>query len=142
MPHLFSAQCMLTDSVVTRVLHVIIMKHDPQPACQVKVAQWTPSAHCAYFAHRFFFSCFPFFPPFFLFVTLFCCCSVFSSFPLPPLPPLPFSLIFLVFPFSPPSLLKSTLVVNTDTTVHGVHTNTVAFSPSVLIKCGICSYHH
>ena len=50
MPYLFPAQCMLTDSVVTRVLHVIMM-HDPQPACQVKVAHWTPSAHCAYFAN-------------------------------------------------------------------------------------------
>ena len=34
MPYLFSAQCMLTDSVITRVLHVIIMMHGPQSACQ------------------------------------------------------------------------------------------------------------
>ena len=39
-------------------------------------------------------------------------------------------------------VLKSTLVVDNDTTVHGVHTDTVASSPSVLIKCSICSYHH
>ena len=51
MSQLFSAQCMMTDSIVTRVLHVIIMMHDPQPACQVKVAHWTPSTHCAYFAN-------------------------------------------------------------------------------------------
>ena len=53
MPYLFSAQCMLTDSDVTRVSHVIIMMHDPQPACQVKVAHWTPSTHCAYLANSF-----------------------------------------------------------------------------------------
>ena len=35
--------------------------------------------------------------------------------------------------------LKFTLVFNNDTPLHGVHTNTVAFSPSVLIKCSICS---
>ena len=39
-------------------------------------------------------------------------------------------------------VFKSTLVVDNDTTVHDVHTCTVAFSPSVLIKCSICSYHH
>ena len=38
-------------------------------------------------------------------------------------------------------VLKSTLVVDNDTTVHDVHTYTVAFSPSVLIKCSICSQH-
>ena len=38
-------------------------------------------------------------------------------------------------------LLKFTLVVDNDTTLHGVHTDTVAFSPSVLIKCDICSHH-
>ena len=38
------------------------------------------------------------------------------------------------------SLLKFTLVVDNDrTSLHGVHTDTVAFSPSVLIKCSICS---
>ena len=26
--------------------------------------------------------------------------------------------------------------------LHGVHTDTVDFSPTVLIKCGICSYSH
>ena len=36
---------------------------------------------------------------------------------------------------------KSTHVVDNDTTVHDVHTNTVTFSPSVLIKCSICLYH-
>ena len=36
-------------------------------------------------------------------------------------------------------LLKFTFVVDNDTTLHGVHTDTVAFSPSVLIKSGICS---
>ena len=35
--------------------------------------------------------------------------------------------------------LKFTFVVNSDTQLHGVHTDTVAFSPSVLIKCSICS---
>ena len=34
---------MLTDSVVTRVLHVIIVMHDPQPACLVEVAHRTPT---------------------------------------------------------------------------------------------------
>ena len=38
-------------------------------------------------------------------------------------------------------VLKSTLVVDHDTTVHGVHADTVAFSLSVLIKCSFCSYH-
>ena len=51
MSQLFSAQCMMTDSIVTRVLHVIIMVLDPQPACQVKVAHWTPITHCAYFTN-------------------------------------------------------------------------------------------
>ena len=32
-------------------------------------------------------------------------------------------------------VLKFTLVVDNDTTVHGVHTDTLAVSPSVLIKC-------
>ena len=36
---------------------------------------------------------------------------------------------------------KFTHVVENDTTVHDVHTYTVAFSPSVLIKCSICPYH-
>ena len=31
--------------------------------------------------------------------------------------------------------------IKVDTTLHGVHTSTVAFSPSVLIKRSICSYH-
>ena len=39
------------------------------------------------------------------------------------------------------SVLKPTHVLDNDTTVHGEHTKTVAFSPSVLIKCSICSYH-
>ena len=39
-------------------------------------------------------------------------------------------------------VLALTLVVDNDTTVHDVHSCTVAFSPSVLIKCSICSYHH
>ena len=39
------------------------------------------------------------------------------------------------------NLLKFTPVVDNDTTLHGVHTDTVAFSPSVLIKCSICSCH-
>ena len=38
-------------------------------------------------------------------------------------------------------VLKSTLLVENDTTVQGVHTNKVAFSPSVLIKCSFCSCH-
>ena len=43
-------------------------------------------------------------------------------------------LFFVPFEF----LLKFTHVVDSDTTVHDVHTYTVAFSPSVLIKCCIC----
>ena len=35
-------------------------------------------------------------------------------------------------------VLKFTSVVDDDTTVHDVHTNTVSFSLSVLIKCSIC----
>ena len=38
-------------------------------------------------------------------------------------------------------LIKFRLVVDNVTTVHGVHTYTDAFAPSVLIKCGICSCH-
>ena len=38
-------------------------------------------------------------------------------------------------------VLKFTLVFDNDTTVHDVHTYTVAFSPPALIKCSICSYH-
>ena len=38
-------------------------------------------------------------------------------------------------------VLKFASVVDKDTTVHDVHTYIVAFSPSVLIKCRICSYH-
>ena len=37
--------------------------------------------------------------------------------------------------------LKFTLVVGNDTTLHRVHTDTVAFSHAVLIKCSICSDH-
>ena len=44
----------------------------------------------------------------------------------------------LVVKFS--KTLKFTLVVDNDTTVHDVHTYTVVFSPSVLIKCSICPY--
>ena len=36
---------------------------------------------------------------------------------------------------------NSHFFVDHDTTLHGVHTDTVAFSPTVLIKCSICSYH-
>ena len=50
-----------------------------------------------------------------------------------------FLCVFFFFVFS--VLIKFRLVVDNVTTVHGVHTNTVAFSPSVLIKCGICSCH-
>ena len=50
----------------------------------------------------------------------------------------PFFSSFVLFVF----LLKSTLVVNNDTTVYGVHTDTVAVSPTVLVKCSICSYPH
>ena len=39
-------------------------------------------------------------------------------------------------------LLKFTHVINNDTIMHAVHTYTLAFSPSVLIKCSICSYRH
>ena len=39
------------------------------------------------------------------------------------------------------AVLKFTHVVDNDTTVHDVHTYTVAFGPSVLIKCSICPYH-
>ena len=38
-------------------------------------------------------------------------------------------------------VLKFTSVVDNDTTVHDVHTYTVASSPSVLIKCSMCPYH-
>ena len=38
-------------------------------------------------------------------------------------------------------MIKFRLVFDNDTTVHAVHTCTVAFSPSVLIKCSICPYH-
>ena len=37
--------------------------------------------------------------------------------------------------------MKLTLVVDGEVTVHGLHTDTVAFSPPVLIKCSICSDH-
>ena len=36
---------------------------------------------------------------------------------------------------------KNTLVVDNDTTVHDAHTDTVAFSPTVMIKCSIRSGH-
>ena len=39
------------------------------------------------------------------------------------------------------SMLRFTLVVDNDTTLNGVHADTVAFSPSVLVKCCVCSYH-
>ena len=38
-------------------------------------------------------------------------------------------------------VLKFTLAVDNDTTLHGVHTDMVAFSLAVQIKCSICSYH-
>ena len=38
-------------------------------------------------------------------------------------------------------LLKFKFVVDNDTILHGVHTDTVAFSPCVLIKWTIRSYH-
>ena len=38
-------------------------------------------------------------------------------------------------------VLKFTLVADNDTTVHDEQTLTVAFCPSVLIKCSISSYH-
>ena len=37
-------------------------------------------------------------------------------------------------------VLKFTDVVDIDSTLHGVETDTFAFSPSVLIMCNICSY--
>ena len=37
-------------------------------------------------------------------------------------------------------VLNFTFVVDNDTTVHGVHTHTVAFSHTVLIKCRFCLY--
>ena len=37
--------------------------------------------------------------------------------------------------------MKFTLVVDNGTTVHDVHTYTVAVSHAVLIKCSICSSH-
>ena len=76
-PYLFSAQYILTNSVVTRVLHVIITMHSPQPACQVKAAQWTPRTRCAYFAFFSFFLIF--FSPFFL--------SLYVSLYVSPFPP-------------------------------------------------------
>ena len=38
-------------------------------------------------------------------------------------------------------ILNGEVVVDNDTTVHDVHTHTVAFSPSALIKCSICPHH-
>ena len=38
-------------------------------------------------------------------------------------------------------VLKFTLVVGHDTTLHGVHTDTVGFSLCGLIKCSVCSHH-
>ena len=38
-------------------------------------------------------------------------------------------------------VLKFAHVVDNDTTLHDVHTHTVAFSPAVLIGCGICPHH-
>ena len=37
--------------------------------------------------------------------------------------------------------MKITLLVDNDTKLHGVQTDTVAFSPSVMIKCSISSSH-
>ena len=39
-------------------------------------------------------------------------------------------------------VLKFTVVVDDDTTLHDEHTDKVAFSPTVLIKCSICSCSH
>ena len=39
-------------------------------------------------------------------------------------------------------LLKITFVVDNGTTLHCVHTDTVAFSPTLLIKWSVCSYPH
>ena len=39
------------------------------------------------------------------------------------------------------TMLKCIHVVDSVATVHDVHTYTVAFSPSVLIKCGVRSFH-
>ena len=39
-------------------------------------------------------------------------------------------------------VLRFTHVVDNGTTWHGVHTDTVALSPTVLIKYGICSHPH
>ena len=36
-------------------------------------------------------------------------------------------------------VLKCTLTVVNDTTVHGVHADTVAFTPSLLIEWSVCS---
>ena len=39
-------------------------------------------------------------------------------------------------------VLKFTLVVDNDTTLHGGRTDTVAFSPTVPIECSVCSHPH
>ena len=39
-------------------------------------------------------------------------------------------------------LLKFTVLVGNDTTLHGVHADTVLSSPTVLVKCSVCSYPH
>ena len=49
--------------------------------------------------------------------------------------------LFYQFELTHHLVLKYTSVVDNDTTVHGVHAYTVAFSPSVLIKCSSCPYH-
>ena len=50
-------------------------------------------------------------------------------------------LVFVSFVVRKAFPSKFTYVVDNDTTVHDVHTYTVAFSPSVLIKSSICPYH-
>ena len=38
--------------------------------------------------------------------------------------------------------MKFTFVVDNGTTLHGVYADAVAFSPTLLIKCSICSYYY
>ena len=69
----------------------------------------------------------------FLFILPWRSCFLFSNFSL-----FLFSLSFFFF-FS--FQLKFTSVVDSDTTLHDVHSDTVGFSSSVLIRCSTCSYH-
>ena len=69
-----------------------------------------------------------------------CFSQLFTFFPLPLFFFFSIYLILIMCSCVLVELLKFTPVVVNDTTLHGVHTDTTAFSPSVLIMCTICSY--